>query len=140
MSSAIITAPEFLPFIAGEPVRSGEPVVLHAPYDGTPTATVYQATPEIIGRAIAAARAAAPEMAALSNFQRAELLERIAQLIRRDSPVDVLCRSLGHLRDDLACGGVHDLLHVTARAVGPLTADEHLALAKSRAHVALPGV
>ena len=84
MSSAIITAPEFLPFIGGEPIRAGDPVVLHAPYDGTPTATVYQATPDVIERAIAAARAAAPRVAALSNFQRAELLENIAQLIRRD--------------------------------------------------------
>ena len=84
MSSATISVPEFLPFIAGEPVRSPEQVTLLAPYDGTPTASVHQATPEIIERAIAAARAAAPKVAALSNFERAELLERIAQLIRRD--------------------------------------------------------
>lgn len=84
MSSATLTTQEFFPFVAGAPVRSSESVILYAPYDGSPTATVYQASADIVHQAIAAARAAAPKVAALSRFERAELLERIGSLIRRD--------------------------------------------------------
>ena len=78
------TVPEFAPFIAGETVTSPERETLKAPFDGTPVAVVHQATPEIVERAIASARAAAPAVAAMTNFERAEVLDRVVQLLRRD--------------------------------------------------------
>jgi acyl-CoA reductase-like NAD-dependent aldehyde dehydrogenase len=97
MSAASVTAPEYLPFIGGEAVASTEHLILCAPYDGTPIAVVHQATTEMVDRAIAAARNAAPEMAGMTNFQRAELLDRVAQLLRRDRAefASLLCAETG---------------------------------------------
>jgi acyl-CoA reductase-like NAD-dependent aldehyde dehydrogenase len=84
VSSATAQSPEYPLFIGGDAVASPQRETIRSPFDGTPVASVHQATPELVERAVAAARAAAPAVAALSNYQRAELLERIAQLIRRD--------------------------------------------------------
>lgn len=84
MSTTTHTVPEYGPVIEGESILEGEREVLASPYDGAPIATVYQSTAAVVDQAIAAARAAAPKMAALSNFQRSELIEKIAQLLRRD--------------------------------------------------------
>ena len=84
MSTTTHTVPEYGPVIEGESILKGEQEVLASPYDGKPIAAVYQSTAAVVDQAIAAARAAAPKMAALSNFQRSELLEKVAQLLRRD--------------------------------------------------------
>jgi len=72
--------------IGAEWVETAETDTIRLPYDGTPVATAARGTRELLGRAIASARAAAPVMAALANYERAELLERIAALLRRDAP------------------------------------------------------
>ena len=84
MSTTTHTVPEYGPVIEGESILNGEQEVLTSPYDGKPIAAVYQSSAAVVDQAIAAARAAAPKMAALSNFQRSELLEKVAQLLRRD--------------------------------------------------------
>lgn len=84
MSAATATVPEYALFIAGEPVPSPKQEILRSPYDGSPIATVHQATTQLVDQAIQAAKIAAPKVAALTNFERSELLERVAQLIRRN--------------------------------------------------------
>jgi acyl-CoA reductase-like NAD-dependent aldehyde dehydrogenase len=70
---------------------------LTAPWDGAPVAVIHQSTPELFERAVQAARGAAPKLAAMSNFQRAELLDRIGQLLRRDHDeyASLLCSETG---------------------------------------------
>jgi acyl-CoA reductase-like NAD-dependent aldehyde dehydrogenase len=70
--------------IGNEWVSGGERDVIRLPYDGSPVADAPRGTPELVDRAVRAAREAAPQIAALTNNQRAELIERIAALIRRD--------------------------------------------------------
>jgi acyl-CoA reductase-like NAD-dependent aldehyde dehydrogenase len=71
--------------IGAEWVETAETDTIHLPYDGTSVATVARGTRELLGRAIASARVAAPVMAALANHERAGLLERIAMVVRRDA-------------------------------------------------------
>ena len=70
--------------IGAEWVETPETDTLRLPYDGATVAQVSRGTRELLARAIAAARAAAPRMAAMANYQRAELLERIAAIVHRD--------------------------------------------------------
>src|SRR4029077_14699192 len=51
--------------------------------------------------------------------------------------VHVLGGALGHRRDDLAGGGIDDLLVVSAGAVGPFAADEQLVTLQRGAHWSL---
>ena len=71
-------------FVDGAYLASGEKQVIRLPYDGTPVGEVYRADAETVGRAIEAASAGARQMRQLTNCERAELLERIAVLVRRD--------------------------------------------------------
>jgi acyl-CoA reductase-like NAD-dependent aldehyde dehydrogenase len=57
---------------------------IRLPYDGSPVAKVAQGNAELVGRAAKAARKAAAVLENWSNFQRAELIDRIALLLRRD--------------------------------------------------------
>lgn len=54
------------------------------PYDGSPVAKVGRANAELVLRAVAAARGATEVLGNWTNFQRAELLDRIGALLRRD--------------------------------------------------------
>src|SRR5207302_9261463 len=52
--------------------------------------------------------------------------------------VDVFFAALGHVRDDLAGGGVDDLLVSASGARRPPAVDEHLVTSQRRAHCFLP--
>lgn len=54
------------------------------PFDGTPVGTVYDADAAVVERAIKAAQAGAAAMASLTQYERAELLERMRNLLERD--------------------------------------------------------
>ena len=71
-------------YIGGEWVAAGEIQTIALPYDGTPVGRVYKADADTVARAIDAAKTAARAMRRLTNCERAELLERIAALVRRD--------------------------------------------------------
>lgn len=71
-------------FIGGEWVAAGAEQTVTLPYDGTPLGRVYKADAGMVARAIEAARQGARAMRELSNGERAELLERILALVRRD--------------------------------------------------------
>jgi acyl-CoA reductase-like NAD-dependent aldehyde dehydrogenase len=71
-------------YVGGKWIRTDEHDTVRLPYDGTPVATVPRATPEHVRRAVQAAREGTLQMRKLANYERADLLLRIAELLRRD--------------------------------------------------------
>ncbi len=71
-------------FIGGEWVESGRLFDVRLPFDGTLVAQVHEADEALLERAIAAAREGAAAMAQLTNFERAELLMRVHDIVKRD--------------------------------------------------------
>ncbi len=71
-------------YIGGEWVDTPQhdPVLL--PYDGTRVGEIPRAGRELLDRAVAAARNGHAAMRALSNYERADLLLRVRELVRRD--------------------------------------------------------
>jgi len=83
----MITATTFQPagnFIGGEWVDTPDHEMVRLPYDGTPVGQVPRAGLDVLERAIAAARQGFAAMRELSNYERADLLLRVGDLIRRD--------------------------------------------------------
>lgn len=72
-------------WIGGEPARTKSTRTIYLPYDGTPVGEVYEADDAVVDRAIAAAQRGARAMAALTLYERAELLERMRALLARDA-------------------------------------------------------
>ena len=66
------------PFIDGRWVDGAFSTTIRSPYDGAPVATVQMADAGLMERAIAAGKAAEPRMAALTAFQRRDILHKIA--------------------------------------------------------------
>jgi acyl-CoA reductase-like NAD-dependent aldehyde dehydrogenase len=58
---------------------------INLPYDGTQVGEVYDADADIVDRAITAAQKGAEAMAALTQFERAELHQRMKGLLERDA-------------------------------------------------------
>src|SRR5579863_3549933 len=85
MSTVSIAKQEFPMWIGGEPLKTKSVRTICLPYDGTPIGDVYEADESVVERAIVAAQAGAREMAALTLYERAELLERMRHLLARDS-------------------------------------------------------
>jgi acyl-CoA reductase-like NAD-dependent aldehyde dehydrogenase len=70
--------------IGDEWVRTEKTDAIRLPYDGSLITNVPQGDPALVNRAVTAARVAAAVLEHWSNFERAELLDRIAALLRRD--------------------------------------------------------
>jgi acyl-CoA reductase-like NAD-dependent aldehyde dehydrogenase len=79
-----ITQDHLLP-IGDEWIRTEKTDTIRLPYDGSPVTNVPQGDPALVTRAVAAARHAAGVLENWSNYERAELLDRVAALLRRDS-------------------------------------------------------
>lgn len=79
--TAAATKTEWGYFLAGEFRAAGEPLEVRAVYDGRPLAKTYLTPERDIEAAIAAAVAAAPEMAALPSHRRAEILRRMSEAV-----------------------------------------------------------
>src|SRR4051794_40950084 len=67
--------------LAGEPVDAGSPAAVVFPFDGEPFAQVVLADAEACEAAIRLATEAAPAIAAIPPFERAEILLRAATLV-----------------------------------------------------------
>ena len=67
---------EYPMWIGGSQVRTAEPAIVRLPYDGSEVATVFNAAPEQVERAIEAAKRAAPVMRAMTRATRAEILRK----------------------------------------------------------------
>ncbi len=65
-------------------VQTDKTDTIRLPYDGSVVAEVPQANPELVARAALSARRAADVLETWSNFERAEFIDRIAALVRRD--------------------------------------------------------
>jgi acyl-CoA reductase-like NAD-dependent aldehyde dehydrogenase len=65
-------------------VRTKETDTIRLPYDGSPVMEAPRGDPALVARAAKAARQAAAVLENWSNYERAELIDRIAALLRRD--------------------------------------------------------
>lgn len=71
-------------FIGGDWIETGKTFEVHLPYDGTLVGEVQEADLATLDRAVAAARDGAAAMAKLTLYERAELLTRIHDIVKRD--------------------------------------------------------
>ena len=85
MGAALIAKKEFPMLIGGEWVRTSALRTITLPYDGTPVGEVYDADAVTADRAVAAAHKGAEAVASLTQYERAELLERMRRLLERDA-------------------------------------------------------
>lgn len=84
-------------YLQGKWIEEGTPVEIHAPYDGTPIALVYQATREHAEKATRAATKAFGSTRRLPAFERQRVLRAIAQHItnRKDEFARTLAQEAG---------------------------------------------
>jgi acyl-CoA reductase-like NAD-dependent aldehyde dehydrogenase len=84
-------------YVGGEWVDTAEHDVVRLPYDGTPVGEVPRAGADLVERAVAAAREGFHAMRQLANYERADLLLRVADLIRRDLAeyTQIVCAETG---------------------------------------------
>ena len=84
-------------YIGGEWIDTREHDVVRLPYDGMPVGEVPHAGTELVDRAVSAARHAFQTTRELANFERADLLLRVADLIRRDQAefAHLICSETG---------------------------------------------
>ena len=85
MGAALIEKKDFPMLIGGEWVRTPSLRTITLPYDGTPVGEVYEADAATAERAVAAAQAGAAAVAKLTQYERAELLDRMRRLLERDA-------------------------------------------------------
>ena len=85
MGAALIEVKEFPMLIGGEWVRTPSLRNITLPYDGTLVGEVYDADAATAERAVAAAHAGAVAVANLTQYERAELLDRMRRLLERDA-------------------------------------------------------
>src|SRR5208337_4927771 len=85
MGAVVIEKKEFPMLIGGEWVRTCSPRIITLPFDGTPVGEVYDADAATAERAVAAAHAGAAVVARLTQYERAELLDRMRRLLERDA-------------------------------------------------------
>jgi acyl-CoA reductase-like NAD-dependent aldehyde dehydrogenase len=71
-------------YIGGEWIDAERHDAVQLPYDGTPVGEVPRADVELVERAVAGAGRGFAAMREMANCERADLLLRIAELIRRD--------------------------------------------------------
>lgn len=86
MSATTIIQQQSYPMLIGDEwVSSGEVRTVRLPFDGSPVAEVFDADEALAGRAVEAAVRGATAMAALTQHERAELLDRMRRLLERDA-------------------------------------------------------
>ena len=95
--SAVKVQETSLNYIGGEWVDAADHEVVKLPYDGTPVGQVPRSEIEAVDKAVAAARQALAAMREMGNCGRADLLLRIAELIKRDNAeyAQLICNETG---------------------------------------------
>jgi len=86
-----------LNYIGGDWVDSPSHEMVKLPYDGTSVAQVPRAEIEAVDRAVAAARQGFAQMREMANCERADLLMRIHDLVKRDNAeyAQLICSETG---------------------------------------------
>ena len=114
---ATVTAPTNIErlYLAGEWVETGDSFEVRSPHSGEVVATIARAGADEARRAIDAAERAMREP--LPPWQRAEILERISQLLRErpDELARTICAEAGKPHQGRACRGVACRQHLRAR-------------------------
>ena len=84
-------------YIGGEWIDTAAHETVRLPYDGTPVGEVPRAGAELVDRAVAAARQGFQAMRQMANYERAELLLRVMELVRRDNAdyAHLICAETG---------------------------------------------
>jgi acyl-CoA reductase-like NAD-dependent aldehyde dehydrogenase len=84
-------------YVGGEWIDTPEHDVVRLPYDGAPVGEVPRSGVELVEKAVAAAREGFHAMRELANYERADLLLRVADIIRRDLAeyTQILCAETG---------------------------------------------
>lgn len=84
-------------YIGGEWINTPEHDTVRLPYDGTPVGEVPRAGLDVLDRAVAAARQGFAVMRELTNYERADMLLRLGDLIRRDLAeyTQIVCSETG---------------------------------------------
>ena len=82
MGAALIEKKDFPMSIGGEWVCTRPLRTITLPYDGTPVGEVYEADAVTADRAVAALHAGAAAVAKLTQYERAELLDRRRAALR----------------------------------------------------------
>ena len=80
--AAITQVREYSYLLDGQFVARGEPVEVHAPYDGAVVGRTFNAAPEDLELAIQAAVRAFQTTRQMPSFQRRDILNRIAAKLR----------------------------------------------------------
>jgi acyl-CoA reductase-like NAD-dependent aldehyde dehydrogenase len=95
--STVKTQETSLNYIGGEWVDAAAHEVVKLPYDGTPVGQVPRAEIDVVDKAVAAARKALDPMREMGNCDRADLLLRIADLMKRDNAeyAQLICEETG---------------------------------------------
>jgi len=83
--------------IAGEEVRSDRQQTVELPFDGTAVGTIFEATPQQVDAAVAAAAQAAPAMREMTRDERSNILRRVhvKLLERREEFAFDVCNETG---------------------------------------------
>jgi acyl-CoA reductase-like NAD-dependent aldehyde dehydrogenase len=71
-------------YVGGEWIHTAEKQTVNLPYDGTPVGICGKADAALVAKAIEKAREGARAMRRMTNYERAELLDRITNIVRRD--------------------------------------------------------
>ena len=85
MTIASQTVETFPMYIGGEWITTPVQHTVTLPYDGTPVGTIYKADAATVQKAIQAAKLGARAMREMTNYERAELLQRIIAIVKRDT-------------------------------------------------------
>src|SRR5208337_1694312 len=85
MGATLVEKKDYPMLIGGEWVRTPSLRTITLPYDGTPVGEVYEADAATAERAVTAAQAGAVAVANLTQYERAELLDRMRHLLERDA-------------------------------------------------------
>ena len=85
MGIPTIEKQSFPMLVGGEWVRTPQLRTICLPYDGTPVGEVYDADAATVDRSVAAAQKGAQAMANLTQYERADLLQRMRNLLERDA-------------------------------------------------------
>jgi acyl-CoA reductase-like NAD-dependent aldehyde dehydrogenase len=84
-------------YVGGEWIDTPQHDVVRLPYDGSPVGEVPHAGLDVVDKAVAAARKGLAAMREMSNYERADLLLKVGELMKRDQAeyAQIVCAETG---------------------------------------------
>jgi acyl-CoA reductase-like NAD-dependent aldehyde dehydrogenase len=95
--TSVKTHQTYLNYVGGEWIDSPDHETVRLPYDGTPVGEVPRASSDTLDKAVKAARRGFLAMREMANYERADLLLRIGDLLHRDVAefAELICSETG---------------------------------------------